>query len=178
MAYYEHIIKARLNHEQAEKVKNSGLTDTEFLREAIDQYNNTVDQQVLDEKIKYYKYLLKKSNAHYETRLEEIVTQIEEVKEKIVVQILEQKKEEQEKLEDIIQELQEQKKIPIKVTKPKKTHEIEEIIPTLQRMYKVTHHFTDKQLKWQAEKIGWTTKDLRLWIESHEEVLSSEKDTV
>ena len=155
MSNYPYTIKTRVTEEQYQKVKNSKMSDAEFIRCAIDSY----DESVISLKLKIFhecKELWYKIASSVE---QNIVEQNEAICG--TIQNLENEKENLEVFEEEFSSDYDDFEERIKP-----------IIPTLQRLKHGENGLTNSNIEFQAKKVGVDTHKLKQWINNNPDIMS------
>lgn len=161
---FVHDFHVRLTAEQYKKMTKSAYSNADFVRAAINQFNSSTQVDKINEEIQFFQELQK-----------EIVAQYDVLQEKIVAQIVAQKKEKEKEIVLQIESLQkEEKKLKRSAAPMVVRYDFEKVLPTLKRMYSVNNHLTDEQLKFQAEKVGCSLNELKLWINENQQLFNEE----
>ena len=173
IAEYPYNIRARLTEEQYNKIKQSGMSDSDFIRHAIDCYDLELPRILETEK---------------KDMLDEIRSVVVEQEASLQTQIVEQIVEQQHQLEGKIVELWNNctTNKPVEImdcgtntTTKKHTTNNEalfmQILPTLQGLLHGEEKLTDKKLRYQARRIGVTTTELEDWMAKNSELLNGDE---
>lgn len=161
MANYPHSVKTRLTEEQYQKVKNSNMSESEFMRCAVDAY----DESYLSMKIKIYKEVQVEFQKLWDKQLEFVGQHIVGQNEEICGTIanLERENENFQRYEDTLATVSDDFE-----------ERVREIIPTLQRLKHGENGLTNSNIEFQAKRIGVETAKLKRWINEHHEIVSKE----
>ena len=159
MSNYPYTIKTRVTEEQYQKVKNSKMSDAEFIRCAIDSY----DVSTVSLKLKIFREIQIELQKLWDKQAEFVEQNIVGQNEAIcgTIQNLENEKENLEVFEEEFSsdfdDFEER---------------IKPIIPTLQRLKHGENGLTNSNIEFQAKKVGVDTHKLKQWINNNPDIMS------
>ena len=172
IAEYTHPIRIRLTQKQLDKIKSSNKSISNYIRDAIDCYEMSVDEIIEKTKLDLIEEIQR-----------DVVGQLDDLQTKVVGQIVGQKLKIDEEFvgrsyncNTKLNELQE-KCTTNQDLKSVNDNEIIDyglilqILPTLQGLYHSEQELTDEKLAFQAKKIGVSVAVLRKWMINNKELL-------
>ena len=164
-------INARINQEQYDRIMESGVSKSEYVRDAINFFNCNIKKDIELSKLNIINEI-RQSVELEQNYFDEFVKQ-EKIREKCIMKTLQKEYDKcNDKLEKIAEE--EEKYSDLNIVKPQKvvTEEvIMNVLPTLQGFYRSENGITYDKLRILGFRIDVNPEILKNWIDQNEELV-------
>lgn len=169
---YTHRITIRLSDSQMDKINRSGLSASEFIRRSIDYYDLDMDTIIESERKNLIEEIQKEFGRQEDKFQKEYVQRLSDNRQVFLEYLVRQSDKCQTNISKNKERSQTNNNENQYNNKIKNNEALFlQILPTLQGMYHSEQTLTDEKIRFQANKIGVSTRELKEWMGDNHDLL-------